>query len=1104
MEAGILQFDPASEFEIIETIDFSEEIQRPEQLRFFTLDEQLDDYFDKVLPKKKKVTKFELKNIADEVDRIRELYEDVITTTDIGYTSDITRRDVHVSWVAPIYSDFEYKAFSFSESWIPLYTPERRRIPNYYPQMLAALPKPYRTTESGGVGILETTQAVDSEGKNPIHVMSTYERTKGVVHDDGSFSVVSLPMANTADDIKRKGFYIFPRGSEIPNPLDNHPFLSSNTPSALETTEPLNDVFPTIEAILTHGVPKTNDPYVEGQKFLKLYDVRLSRVPWNLWKDQFPPVNTILAYPQVLSVKFPDVEDEPQPSKSLQQFYVVPWKEGLNPRFWLTQQVDAGNVVIKLLLSKAGEAGNVPPRILGDVATPVFPKSTPEECFTVESGFDAFLNSGIYRGGVCVPTSAIAQERQDLLSNKRVGWMETTSTELLKEYKELLSYFQAPLEKQSEVKYEKYAGKPLSELRKDVVVILDDPTRMASDKADDITLLLRETDLKNELYLDKSDSFVICGHTLSVLKGDLITDRIAFYDRWTAIEEGYRVCKYCGELVNTDVLVAQDDFDENGNVLVNYDTLSSGVTFQGDVHVEAFTNSLNEMRTVFDLGNPGESILYLLLSLMQVLPDQAQLLPVIMFIRKLSAVIRMNKKIEKLAKDRVEGILGIVGMVVLLQTHNPFLVPRRSFGSRVLKLTGFPRDTDDMADAPTLDILINVLRTTFQASPNTFKGPVTPLLRKIISAPREVRKETGIFLKQASVDFKTQFASAKERYVAPTPTDGFIQISLPILTVPKSSFTPSESRVTIEKLSECVASGPKQFLSGKLPPNVSQEAVKLYPTVVSKSAELVEGELQLVPPVTFSDAEIRKRVGLGFPKGIKIPKLEEFLKSNTDGIAFLTLMNRVLDILSREKYPLDVLRNYRLLSIHLQTRIQASLLRDAARGLVYELLHDVAKKTGFSQALLTASQKDLVMSMILLTEEQASKQDRDLRARERETFKMRMRQMNDTEREVTKMLLDIGIAGYIITNEDREIFAKEYRLPDPESDYEKAQQEQDLDRPEEGYNAERDIEDDQNPIMNNGVELEADRGDYTDRREEPYGRDYNNFGDFDFDEGFGV
>jgi len=43
---GILVFDPTSEFELLETIDdFQEQITRPEELRFFTLDEQLQDFF---------------------------------------------------------------------------------------------------------------------------------------------------------------------------------------------------------------------------------------------------------------------------------------------------------------------------------------------------------------------------------------------------------------------------------------------------------------------------------------------------------------------------------------------------------------------------------------------------------------------------------------------------------------------------------------------------------------------------------------------------------------------------------------------------------------------------------------------------------------------------------------------------------------------------------------------------------------------------------------------------------------------------------------------------------------------------------------------------
>jgi hypothetical protein len=55
-----------------------------------------------------------------------------------------------------------------------------------------------------------------------------------------------------------------------------------------------------------------------------------------------------------------------------------------------------------------------------------------------------------------------------------------------------------------------------------------------------------------------------------------------------------------------------------------------------------------------------------------------------------------------------------------------------------------------------------------------------------------------------------------------------------------------------------------------------------------------------------------------------------------------------------------------------------------------------------------------------------------------------MRQMDDEQRKATKMLLDIGIASYIITNEDREFFAKEYKYPDPELEYAIAEAESEL------------------------------------------------------------
>ena len=375
----------------------------------------------------------------------------------------------------------------------------------------------------------------------------------------------------------------------------------------------------------------------------------------------------------------------------------------------------------------------------------------------------------------------------------------------------------------------------------------------------------------------------------------------------------------------------------------------------------------------------------------------------------------------------------------------------------------------------------------------------------MISKPKDVRKESIVFLKQAAQKFKTQLLAAKERYEVPSNTIATTQLSLPVLLVKNAVFGPTDS-LTEEQTSACNIFLPRTYLSGKLPPNVSQEKIILTSAKPSENARYVQVVNPDIESISFSDAEIRRRASLKFPKGIKLDKIEAFLQLDTDGIACLSLLNRILDVLSKETFDIEKLKTYRRTSVFLETTINKSLLRDASRGVIYELLHDVTKeknKSGFFSALQTALQRDLVFAMILLTKEQATSQDSDLRTRERELFKTRMRNMNDTEREATKMLLDIGIAPYIITNEDREIFAKEYRLPDPEVQYAREEQAEDVDRPEEGYNASRDVEDDQAAIVN-GIEQQVDYGDYGDRREERFNRDYETNQDFDYDEGYGV
>jgi hypothetical protein len=1120
MEAGFIHFDPASEFEVIENIDFEEEISRPESLRFFTLDEQLLDYFDKVLPKKGKVTKFEYNKISEEVDRIRDIYENVITVTDSDYKVDFSRKSILVDWVKPIYTKIDLSPYSYETNWSPLFSKETRATPNYYPRVLAALPKPFKTTGTAGVSYTKGGILVDEDGQNDIRTLPIYQRTKGVLHEDGSFSVVKIPMANTADDVKIKGFFIEKRSFEIPNPLADHPFLSSNQESKFLTEEPLEKVFPTIEAIMTHAIPKTSDPYKEGKTFLKAYDLKLNQIPWKLWSDTFPPVDMISATPPAVSVTFPSLSENSTPSKKLQDIYVKKWYPGIEPRFWLATQEDNGSLVAKMVLSNASKAGLLAPAILSEKPVSSIVSSTPEECFSIET-FDGFLSSGVYRSpewaqtnaaidkhkplpsGACIPVAQIVQEKADFLVGDKIAWKETTDVDILKEHQQLLKYFQFVQANETQIKYEKYAGKEQSDLRRQILAVLKDKNRTLVDQGDAIGKLLRGSAVKEHVYTDSSDLFLICEHTLSILKGDLENDNEEFYRTWTTIDEGFRSCKFCGERLSADVYVAQDDFDEDGNAIKSHDVL--GVSSE-QPHMAAFANSIQKLKPAFLLENPGEAIFYLLLSLLQVLPLETQLLPILQNVRELTNALKANKKIEKTIKERTEGILGIAAMVILLQTHNPFLIPRRSFGSKILKLTGFPRDTDDPVDSPTLDIIISVLKTTFESSPNTFKGPTTTLLRLVISKPKEVRKESIVFLKQASQKFKTQLLAAKERYEVPSNTIATSQLSLPVLPVQNTVYSPSETAKE-EQSSACNIFLPRTYLTGKLPPNVVQEKIILAPAKPSENARYVQKLKTNIHSISFSDAEIRRRASLKFPKATKLDKIEAFLHSdNADGIAFLALLNRILDVLSKESFSLEKLTEYRQISVFLQTNINKSLLRDASRGVIYELIHEITtakNKSGLLSALNTALQRDLVFSMILLTKEQATSQDSDLRTRERELFKTRMRNMNDTEREATKMLLDIGIAPYIITNEDREIFAKEYRLPDPEIQYDRDAQDADLDRPEEGYNADRDLEDGDAAVVN-GVEQQVDYGDYGDRREERVGRDYETIQAFDDDEGYGV
>ena len=1004
--ADFLEFDSATEFQILETFDFEEEIRRPEALRFYTLDEQLIDYVEKSMPQGK-ASRFQIQEIQRERERIQNAYLSVI---DSDFELKERRVQTMPSWIHPIHSDLELKKYNYQRELIPVL--EQRTAPNYYSRMLVALPKPYVTKEEGNPTITENTKTVGKD-REQIFALGNYERTKTILHEDGHIDILSIPIPSTHDDISIKGYALDKKPVDVPNPLIDHPFLSSAQPSELITNEPFLKVFPSIDAIMSHGVPTTTDPYIEGDKYLKIYNVNRSDITWDLWKRRFPPVTTIETPPTPISVAFPRNEIK-APSENLKKVYTRTY-DGVDPHSWLMGQEDAGAFVPRMWLSKASESGLLPVNPLGELPDIHFPQSTPEECLHTGT-FHEFLNSGLYRKGMCIPVSAIQHERDALVSRGRKAWIESTEHDILREYQILLhksSHIALP---QVEIKYTKYNALDVPEMRKEILLLMKDPKRLNVDKMKDILTLLQNILPKDKVYLDASGHFIICGHTIELLSDP---EMEPFYREWTFVESGYRVCKFCGQQINRDVFLNTDDFDEAGHVIKYQDKLPTQI-HHGETNISEFTKSLTDLKGSFQLESKhiGHAVLYMLLSLFQVVPLESQLLPVLTFMDGISGALKAANK----GNEDTDGAIGIVGMAILLQTHNPFLIPRRSFGSRQLKLSGYPRDTDESKQIPVLNTILFVLQNTFESFPQTFKGGIATFMRALTTDMKKIRSTSISILNVAVKKFKAQYVDAKQRYDA-IPEDVQIeQLKLPMIVSKKNVFLPSEVSAK-EFVTECSAFGPLSYITCPLPPSIVQDPLPLQKNLrpSTMSIEVVPRTFKEIELTTISKDTIGKRISKKFPKKLKAPLLASFIDNENDGITLLMLISRLLDIFKKDMKS----KVRELQSIQLETRISSNLLRDSVLGITYDFLNDISENEDYTRMLMNALKNDIVLRSLLMKKEDAEKEDQGLRARERELLKKRLREKNDAEREILKMLLDIGIAPYIITNVDREMMAKE-------------------------------------------------------------------------------
>lgn len=1004
-------FEP-NEFQVLEDIEFDETIQRPEKIRFFTVNEQTTDAYEKLMPRGR-VTRFQREEVRKEIDRLQELYNQFVIALPEEYRLREPSYGKRFSWIRPVYTEDSYKEYNWQTQMVPLF--ENTRLPGFYPRLLDALPRPYADTNEGVPYVVEEpTTFVSKDGTGPCRVLPEFIMTRTQRHEDKTFDVVQVPVSGTEDIVRFKGYFLDKRPLDIPNPLLEHPFLKSNEPGFVETTAPLKDVVPSLDAILTHGVPVTKDPYVQGSEYLKLYDIGLRDIPWGSWKSKFPPVDIINEAPLGEPIAYPKPAQLAPPDNVIEA-YRSSYSPGMSVRLWLMNQIDGGAMIQRLLLSQAIDNGSVESVPGVDLEVAAYPESTLAECTLTGKSFQDFLITGNLRRTIvgdkvnyqCVPLEFVKQERARVGFLNRIPWGETTGDDIKKAYIRRLEEIR-PLQGIN-LKPDvapKTPQRPDSVRRAETLAILSDPRRFADDKAKDIQHVLQDTTLTKNIYSDTDGLFVLCSHTLAILGGDLERDRMKFYETWTARIDGYRVCKYCGEQINSDVFVDQAEFTEDGMVIRRTEAFETA-TFHGD-GVRSFAKGLESLRPLFLDGNAHDDMMLLLLTVLQVLPTADVLEPLLKFGRSVATAQFSKGTADQIAK--FTGITGIATTALLLQTHIPTLIPRRSFGTKPLVLSGYPRDSDKPEEYTIADSLNMVIRKTFESFPTSFKGPAQQTIRAILNKPAEVKTAVVNLLSA-----KSPLLKGLDKLPSPVPqllaqarayhVENPVTVEVPKTLIP-AFHAPKELGIDIPVVL-CPSSRPV-WTSGRPPQVVQQPMVLRSGIQTAPNAKAVPRAVSdRVVPVPTPKDEIRARLAKEKGNQLRIPIRDT-------PVANLAIASRISDIFFLKEPVRSV-----------DPTQGATLVRDVSRGILAETLSEVQKDPVKRTKLEERRTKDVALYTLTADYKEEKANVNKLVASERMRFVQRMAQKSDSEREIIQDLLKIGLAPYVITRSDREDLARE-------------------------------------------------------------------------------
>lgn len=1020
-EAEFLNFKE-DEFVVLEdAIEFDEQVQREERVRFYTKDEQEKDAFEKLMPKGK-TTQSQREAVRNEILYYSDLYARYIQPTDNDYVLREPVPPSRVSWVSPVYS--EAMESIEVEDGTKLDLEINRTALRYYPRMLQSLPRPYekfKTSDQQVLAVDVPTQFVNKEGEKPIRALPESTIVSTQRNEDKTITILTKKLAGTGDEIPFTGFFVHDRKVNIPNPLPEHPFFANAEPHYIPTDASFQDTFPTIDAIFTHGIPVTPYPYTEATPYLRIYDVRLSEVPWSLWKLRFPPAPLETDLRERTEIPVPAPEGY-SVSTNIQEFYGSAQPSGVAARKWMMDRVDGGRLAIQLLLSKASQFGSVESVPGIDLPLPSYPKTTISECKLSDLSFQDFSTKGILRRSwklgkkdgkdidiidlTCVPMEFVQQERARVGYANRMPWKEDTESRIKEKYIRLLKRYVAFAPRQeTETKLPRTPVKEQSRLRTEVLSVINDPNRDRGDKYRDVKTLLDTALYGNSTYTDAEGLFVLCGHSLEALTK--LIDK-AYYDTWGVKESGFYVCKVCGQYIDNVELNTEDDFDDAGLVIRHAESL----TAQGE-GTSLRSTYLEKVRPLFTLDDPGQSVLLLLLGLLQVEPSIEILTTILNSLSEASKGISTAKETGKFLRS----ILGLVATALLLQIHVPYLVPRRSFGPRPLKLSGFPRDTKSTEGETIFDSLLLAIRKTFELFPTSVSDTYKMFVSEVLKDSKRVRTISIDSLEKFFLSKQPELRKALDeaRSSAPVPLE--TPSTLPEVRPPPKDMT------SVKGYTPCKTSS--VVFQGKRLPKIRQEEVPLRNGIHA----------------SMFHTDVRKPVSIRVEPVVVLKDEIRALKSRKDAIKGTALEGKIGDSVQTNLAIASRLADMYRLPQPIRSANpdqSAAELRDYARGLVNSLVMAILAIPKYARDFNERVKGDITLMSLVSKLDAEKKEVRRVSANERLEYVKRNALLTDIERDINTQLVKIGLGPVLITLEERDLLAKrqeeEDEMPDLERD----------------------------------------------------------------------